>query len=213
MADIFHEVEEDLRRDQALAIWKKYGNYIIAAALLVVLAVAAFWGWREYTTRQQLQASADFLSAEAAADAKQKEAAFGALATTGGSYGVLARFQLASIANEAGELDKARGILGELAKDQSADKALRDLAAIQAALIDLQQGKAQSAADQVKDLTKEGEAYRLSALEITALAHLAAGDKNKAKAGFEELKKLAATDAPGAGLARRADQMLDRLAN
>ena len=45
MADIFHEVEEDLRRDQAAAIWNKYGNYIIGAALLLVLAVAAHWGW------------------------------------------------------------------------------------------------------------------------------------------------------------------------
>jgi hypothetical protein len=213
VADIFHEVEEDLRRDQALAIWKKYGNYIVAAALLIVLAVAAFWGWREYTTRQQLQASADFLSAGAAGDVKQREAALGALATDGGSYGVLARFQLAAIANEAGDAAKARGILGDIAKDQGADKALRDLATIQAALIDLQQGKAESAAELVKDLTKEGEAYRLSALEIAGLAALAGGDKEKAKASFEELKNLAATDAPGAGVTKRADQILDRLAN
>ena len=213
MADIFHEVEEDLRRDQALAIWKKYGNYIIAAALVIVLVVAAVWGWREYTTRQQLQASADFLSAQAATDVKAREVALGTLATNSSSYGVLARFQLAAIANDAGDAAKARGILGEIANDGGADKALRDLATLEAALLDLQLGKADSAAALVKDLTKEGEAYRLSALEIAGLAALAAGDKEKAKASFEELKKLGGTDAPGAGVTLRADQMLDRLAN
>jgi hypothetical protein len=213
VADIFHEVEEDLRRDQALAIWKKYGNVIIAAALVIVLAVAGHWGWREYSTRKQLQASADFLSAAATTDVAQREAALGRLAAEGGTYAVLARFRLAETAIEAGDKAKARGILTEIAKDDSADQALRDLATIQAALLELEIGKPEGAAEMVKGLTQEGQAYRLSALEITGLAAMAGGDKEKAKATFEELKKLAATEAPAAGFGRRADQLLDRLAN
>lgn len=212
VADIFHEVEEDLRRDQALAFWKKYGNFVIAAALVVVLAVAGQWGWREYTTRQQLQASADFLSAAASSDLAQREAALGKLAAEGGTYAVLARFRLAETAIEAGDKAKARGILAEIAKDQDADQALRDLATIQAALLELEIGKPEAAADLVKDLTLEGQAYRLSALEITGLAAMVGGDTGKAKATFEEMKKLAA-EAPTSGFARRADQLLDRLAN
>jgi hypothetical protein len=214
VADIFHEVEEDLRRDQAAAIWKKYGNYIIGAALVLVLAVAAHWGWKEYSTRQQLQASADFLTAAATTDLKQREAALSKVAAEGGIYGVLARFRLAETAIEAGDKDKASGILAEIARDEGADKALRDLAAIQAALLELEVGKPEAAADLVKNLTKEGEGYRLSALEITGLAALAAGDKEKAKATFEAVKKAAETQAaPGSGFAQRADQLLDRLGN
>ena len=212
MADIFHEVEEDLRRDQAAAIWKKYGNYIIGAALLLVLAVAAQWGWTEYSTRQQLQASADFLNAAATSDLKQREAALSKVVSDGGTYAVLARFRLAETALEAGDKDKARGILTEITKNQGADKPLRDLAAVQAALLELEIGKPETAAELVKDLTKEGEAYRLSALEITGLAALAAGDKEKAKTTFEALKKAAEEQAvPGSGFAQRADQLLDRI--
>ncbi|HET6159853.1 MAG TPA: tetratricopeptide repeat protein [Dongiaceae bacterium] len=212
MADIFHEVEEDLRRDQAAAIWKKYGNYIIGGALVAVLAVAAQWGWKEYSTRQQLQASADFLSAAATNDLGKREAALAKIVADGGTYGVLARFRLAETAIESGDKSKARGILTEIAGDKKGDKPLRDLATIQAALLELDIGKPQNAADMVKNLTKEGEAYRLSALEITGLAALAAGDKAKAKTAFEDVKKAAA-EAPGSGFAQRADQLLDRLGN
>lgn len=214
MADIFHEVEEDLRRDQAAAIWKKYANLIIGAALLLVLAVAANWGWTKYTTNQQLQASADFKIASETSDLKQRETALAKVVADGGTYGVLARFRLAETAIEGGDKAKARGILGEIAKDSGADKALRDLALIQAALLELEVGKPEAAAELVKDLTKEGEAYRLSALEVTGLAAAAAGDTEKAKAAFETLKKTAdAEAAPGSGFAQRAEQMLDRLGN
>jgi hypothetical protein len=213
VADIFHEVEEDLRRDQAQALWKKYGNLIIGAALLVVLVVAAYWGWREYSTRQQLQASADFLSAATTADIAKREAELGRLAAEGGTYAVLARFRLAETAIEAGDKSKARGILTEVARDEGADKALRDLATVQAALLELEVGKPETAAEMVKVLNQEGQAYRLSALEITGLAAMAGGDTAKAKASFEELKKLADAEAPASGFGRRAEQMLDRLAN
>jgi hypothetical protein len=214
VADIFHEVEEDLRRDQAAAIWKKYGNYIIGAALLLVLAVAAQWGWTKYATNRQLQASADFLSAASTNDVKERETALAKVVAEGGVYGVLARFRLAETAVQSGDKAKARGILGEIAKDGGADDALRDLALIQAALLELEVGKPEAAADLVKDLTKEGEPYRLSALEVTGLAAVAAGDKEKAKSTFETLKKTAdAEAAAGSGFAQRADQMLDRLGN
>jgi hypothetical protein len=214
VADIFHEVEEDLRRDQAAAIWKRYGNLLVGAALLLVLAVAAHWGWTKYATNQQMQASADFLSAASTKDLKARETTLGKIAAEGGTYGVLARFRLAETAIEGGDKAKARGILGEIAKDGGADKALRDLALIQAALLELDIGKPEAAADLVKDLTKEGEPYRLSALEVTGLAAVAAGDTEKAKTTFETLKKAAdAEAAAGSGFAQRADQMLDRLGN
>lgn len=211
MADIFHEVEEDLRRDKALAFWNKYGNWVIAAALLLVLAVAGQWGWTKYTTNLQLRASADFLAAAADADVAQREAALAKVVAEGGSYGLLARFRLAETALETGDKAKARGILGEIAVDPAADPALAGLARIQAALLDLEIGKPEDAAALVKDMTQEGHAYRLAALEVTGLAALAAGDKAKAKVNFEALKTAAAEIGSGAGFARRADQMLDRL--
>lgn len=211
MSDFFHEVEEDLRRDQALALWNKYGNLMVGAVLLLILAVAGQWGWTKYTTHQRLQASADFLAAAANADVAQREAALAKVVADGGAYGVLARYRLAETAAQAGDKAKARGILGEIAADPATDPALAGLARVEAALLELEIGKPDQAAALVKDMLQEGNAYRLAALEVTGLAALAGGDKAGAKASFEELKKLAAEQGPGTGFARRADQILDRL--
>ena len=40
MSDIFHEVDEEVRREQLKKLWQKYGWLVIAACVLVVLAAA-----------------------------------------------------------------------------------------------------------------------------------------------------------------------------
>jgi len=42
MSDIFQEVEEDVRRERYEQLWKKYGNYMVAAAIVVVMAVGGY---------------------------------------------------------------------------------------------------------------------------------------------------------------------------
>lgn len=43
MADIFREIDEEIRQDRALAVWNKYQNVIIAVAVLIVVAAG---GWK-----------------------------------------------------------------------------------------------------------------------------------------------------------------------
>ena len=56
MADIFQEVDEDLRRDKALAFWKRYQNHIIGFAIIAIAATAGFSGWRYYK-QQKIEAN------------------------------------------------------------------------------------------------------------------------------------------------------------
>ena len=41
MSDIFREIEDELRRDNLRKLWSRYGRYVIAVALLVVLLAGA----------------------------------------------------------------------------------------------------------------------------------------------------------------------------
>src|SRR3954469_22991311 len=57
LSDIFQEVEEDVRRERYEQIWKDYGNYIMVAAALLVLAVAGYQAWRNYDLSQRQKTS------------------------------------------------------------------------------------------------------------------------------------------------------------
>ncbi len=45
VSDIFHEVDEEVRREQLKKLWDRYGNYVVAA---VVLLIAGIGAWRGY---------------------------------------------------------------------------------------------------------------------------------------------------------------------
>jgi hypothetical protein len=43
VSDIFREIDEEVRREQFMKLWERYGNLLIAACVVLVVAVA---GWR-----------------------------------------------------------------------------------------------------------------------------------------------------------------------
>jgi hypothetical protein len=213
VADIFQEVDEDLRRDKALAFWKKYQNHIIGFCIIAVAATAGVSGWR-YWKQQRIEAhGAAYLQALQASstDPKAAQAQFEALAKDGGGFAVLARFQQASQTLKDGDKTKAADQFSAIAKDSSVDKALKDLAAVLGALALLDTGKPDDAAKLVEGLTGDGQAYRFSAIEIQAQAAFAKGDRKKAKELYEQLKQLSALPSAPQGVSARATIMLDRL--
>lgn len=213
MADIFQEVDEDLRRDKALAFWKKYQNHIIGFAIIAVAATAAVSGWR-YWKQQQIDAhGAAYLQAMQTLekDPKAAVAQFEALAKDGGGFAVLARFQQANQTLKDGDKAKAAERFSAIAHDGSVDNALKDLAAILGGLAFLDAGKPEEANKLVSPLTGDNQPYRFSALEIQAQAALAAGDRKKAKEVYEQLKQLGSLPTAPQGVSARAAIMLERL--
>ena len=213
MADIFQEVDEDLRRDKALAFWKKYQNHIIGFCIIAVAATAGVSGWR-YWKQQQIETNgAAYLKALDAqqSDPKAAEAQFEALAKNGGGFAVLAKFQQANQTLKDGDKAKAGEQYATIARDGSVDKALQDLAAILGGLAWLDAGKPGDAAKLVEGLTGDNQAYRFSALEIEAQAALAGGDRKKAKDLYGQLKQLGTLPTAPQGVSARATIMLERL--
>src|ERR1700674_2043225 len=84
VSDIFSEVDEEVRREQLKKLWERYGNYVIAAAFVVVLAVAAWRGYDWWETRKAAEAGAAYDAAARLADEgkhEDAEAAFAKVAT------------------------------------------------------------------------------------------------------------------------------------
>lgn len=214
MSDIFQEIDEDLRRDKASALWNKYQNLVYAAVAVVILGTAGVTGWRIYDGRVKEQAGAAYLSALQVTSQDPKAAidVFAKLAEEGGPVADLARFDMARAAVLAGDKPAALDILAAMAADTKIDAPMRGAAALMGAYLALDLGKADQANALVQPLLAEGNAYRLLALEVTGLAAFGASDTAKAREIFTQLEPLAAAnDAPGQ-MRERVAIMLDRLA-
>jgi hypothetical protein len=213
LSDIFREIEEELRRDSLAQLWKKYGNYVIGLAVLVVIATGAVVGWRAYQDKQREAHGAEYASAlDLARQGKEADAAaaFASLAQKADSgRAVLARLEEAASRVNAGDVPAAIAIYDSLTGDGSVDPAFRDAATMLAARYTLDKGDPQTAIAKLQPLTAPSNAWRGLAVELTALAELKAGDKAKARSDFDALAKD--TTAPQ-GVRQRAAEMAETLA-
>jgi len=208
VSDIFREIDEELRRDNLLKLWQRYGKYVIVAAAVLVAATAVAAGWREYQSRQaQAQGVRYEAALSLARQGKDREAAgaFAALAqNSAAGRAVLARFEEAALKAKAGDRDGAIALYGAIAADSGADQAYRDLANLLAARLELDKDP-KDAATRLAPLTDAGNPWHSTALELTALAALDEGDKTKARATYQRLADDLA--APQGARARAAEMV------
>ena len=60
MADIFQEVDEEVRRERARQFWERHGNLVIAVAVVIVLGVGGWRGYQWWELKQSAEAGAAF---------------------------------------------------------------------------------------------------------------------------------------------------------
>ena len=184
MADIFQEVDEEVRRERLEQLWKKYGNLIIAAALLVLAAIAGWRGYEWWQAKKAAEAGAAFEAATALADQgkhQEAEAAFAKLAGEGtAGYRTLARFR------EASQLaltdpKAAIGVYEALATDKGLGVVLQDLAAVRAGLILVDDTPYADLRSRLEPLTAADRPFRHTARELLALSAWRSGDNNESR--------------------------------
>ena len=138
MADIFHEVDEEVRRERLQKLWERYGIYIIALAVLIVAAIGAWRAYEWWVAKQAAAAGAQFeqaltLSEQGKhADAEQ---AFAKIATDApAGYRVLARFRAAAELAQSKPADAVKAY-DQIAADGSLGQTLQDLARLRAGML------------------------------------------------------------------------------
>ncbi len=212
MAEIFREVDEDLRRDNAAKVWKKYAPFIIGVAVVVILGVGGLQVWRAYDLDQRGKLSDQFavvLDAAAKGDnASAQEALRDLSDPASGSYPGLAAFEDARLRANGGDIDGAIAIWDRLAETSSLGEGLQTAAVILSVLHQIDSGDAQGLRQRLDPLTIEGQAYRAAALELSALLALREGDQEAARTLYGT---LADDRSAPAGARARATQMLAAL--
>ncbi|MCX5493172.1 tetratricopeptide repeat protein [Kaistia dalseonensis] len=210
MTDIFHEVEEDLRREKAKRLWNRFGPYVLAAAVLIVLATAGWRGW-EYWREKQAAATGDRFQAamQLIEDGKHDDAikALNDLAATGtGGYPVLAQFRAASELAAAGKTDDAVKAFDAIAADGKTPTLLKSLARLRSALLLVDTSDLAAMKARIDDLAATGGPWRNSARELLGLTAWRVGDISAAEGYYKAI-----SDDPTASQAMqsRAQLMLE----
>jgi hypothetical protein len=206
VSDIFHEVEEEVRRERYEQLWKEYGDYVIAAAAFLIIAVAGWQLWRYYEQRAQLRASVEYSAAMQLLQSGQAPAAaeaFGKLAGDApGGYAKVSRLQEASALLAAGRTADAVKLYNEVAS--GSDEILANVARIRLAWATVDNTPRAQLQSQLAPLLDPGSSWNPMAREILAYADFRDGATAQAAA---EYKKLAADKNAPAALHERAFAM------
>ncbi len=206
MADIFDEVDEELKRDQMQVLWARYGKYLIAAVSIVVLGVAARQGYDAWRANKAEKAATAYLQALQADDLVTAMVDADDDLTAG--YQMLSRFRVAAglaakkdfVAAEAAYLALAGNVdIGPLYQQAALLLSVmnapddRDLATLRERLGGL-----------------EGAAGPLQAMAMEQAAGVAlrAGDRAAALAKYQALSGLAEIPAD---MRQRASRLVDIL--
>jgi len=173
VADIFHEVDEEVRRDQLKKLWDRYSIYLIALAVLIVVGMAAWRGYEYWVAKKAAAAGAEFEAAIALNEQGKKaeaEAAFAKVAAEAPSgYRVLARMRAAGALAQSKPADAVKAY-DELSADASLGIIWQDLAAVRAGLLLVDTAPLADMRRRLDPVAEPTRSFRHTARELLALS-------------------------------------------
>jgi len=213
VADIFSEVEEELRRDKYNTLLRRYGPWIAGAALAVVLGVAGYeLAWEPWRAGRVSQASDSYqaaLETLQAGDVDAADAQFEAVASGGhDGYAALALLQRAAIAADQGDAPRAAALYQQAA-DLADEAAMRAFARAKALYAIADELSYDELLDRAEPIVADGGDFAYSARELIASGALREGDIERARREYQFLN-LAPETPPG--VRRRAQEGLAAIA-
>ena len=171
MAEIFDEINEEIKQEKLAKFWKENGTFIIVSVVCVILAVGAKSWWIKHKYEQNTSRTAALVKILEQED----PAELSALAEeTKGGHKILAELLSAGLLQEGAKTSEGttKAIKGyeKIAQASSFPSYYRDLAAILAIGLKAEQEGTNLNAliTELAPLTKDGATYQASALELKA---------------------------------------------
>ena len=208
MADIFDEINEELKQDRMTALWQRYGKYVIAFVVAVVAGVSLTQGYGYYTQQRDARSAEVFFNAILSDDvAETLEAATEQLSD---GYALLAEFRLAAALAEKAQAAEAEQHYLRIAARDDIQKIYRDIALLLSVMQASETTQVSALQTRLDPLISSTSPLKGLALEQAAALDVRRGNR---AAAIEKLNELVAlTDIP-ASLRQRASQILTVLDN
>ena len=203
MADIFDEIDEDLKRDQMQLLWARYGKIVMAAVAAIVLLVALRQGYAAWQTSQAETSASAYQQALKSDDVVAALKAQRGQLTNG--YAMLAQFQIAAEQAARDDFAAAEASYLALASDASLDPLYQQAATLLSVMVAPQDTDVSALEARLSDLETAAGPWQAMALETGAGLALRNGNKDAAVAKYKRLAEMA--DVP-AGMRQRAERMI-----
>lgn len=188
---LLREINEDLRREQWLRVWRAYGRYVAAVGALLVVLVLAFVGWREWRESTLAADGHAYWLADRLAilgDRPGAAAAFAEIAADGhGGYVLLAGLRHAQALAALGDVEGAVAAYDAVAADTSIDRRYRLLGNLYAAALLIDGGDVAAVSSRLAPAAADDSPWRWSARELQGVLALGRGERAEAAAIFQDL--------------------------
>lgn len=185
--EFIREVDEDIRQRQINDLWKKYGKFVVGIAVGVVAIVAGRAIYTSVIESKYSEQASLYSQAISMNDAEISSALDPLLNSDVEAYEILATFKKAEIAISNDDRAEAITILDQFAASSSVAKVYKDMATIQAALLELDTASVDQIRSRLSLILNSDSKYQYFAAEIMALSELRAGDSGAAKSRLEAL--------------------------
>jgi len=190
VADVFDEVEEELRAARYQAILQKGWPYAAGALLLVLFVMLGVWGYNQHSRSEEAKASLTYdqgLQSLATGDLDGADAKFASLAASApAGYRTLALMQQAGVRVQRNKPDQAALLLDQAAKI-APDYILGDAARLKAALLLMDTRSLSEIESRLTPLIDDKRPFHLMAREARAMALLQAGRPQEAQSDLSVL--------------------------
>ncbi len=211
VADVFQEVDEQLRSQQLQSLLRQGWPFAAAAAGLALIVALGIWGWNKHQADQDAKASIAYQAGMDAAGkgdlitADQKFSDVAASAPP--AYRTLALMQEAQIRLEQKKLDDAVRLFDQAAK-AAPDAIMGDAARLKAGWVLIGTKPLSEIEARLTPLTGAKSPYRSLAREALAMARLQAGKLEEAKGDFAVLSLSEDVSQPAQARAHAATDMI-----
>jgi hypothetical protein len=170
------EVDEELRRDQLVTFWVRYGRWLIAAIVLGLVVLGGGLIWKDQKAKQAAADSEVLDAAVQQATSGNDAAAIKSLETlkvsSSEGYRATALLTEAAIKLQKQDLEGAAKIYANVAADESLPKAWRDLAAVRQTAVQYDRLAPDEVIKRLSPLAVKGNPWFGSAGELVGIAYI-----------------------------------------
>ena len=208
--EFVREVDEDIKEEERVKLWKKVFPYVVSISLGIIIFTSGYVFWNNYTESLNQQLGDDFTAAVQLANEEDLDASIVALnrIVDEGSdgYVTLAKMKKASLLIENGDVAEGLKIYSDLEKN-AVDQSFRDIATILYVLNSMDIDDPVTLLMKIENL-EASKIWKSSALEMKGFLFLKMKQKDKAKEIFSSILELPSSPS---SLATRAKSMLEFL--